>query len=199
MDSPTAAVITIPNGSIIFSNTGALASTGTITLSAGTQLQMAGGNLANTGVINLGGGTISGSETLNNNSTGVISGYGTISAPLANNTGATLLVQTGTINLTHPMNNAGTINLVGPASTLAGIAITNNGVITGNGVINNSLTNASSGELRALPGQWLIIHSTASPNAGKINLQGGTIEFNSALSNTGTISGHAPRSVLTAD
>lgn len=182
-------VITVPNGNLVLSTTGALSNTGTITISPGTQLQLTGGNLVNTGMINVGGGALAGTATLSNGTAGVIEGYGTISAPIANNAGGTILVQTGAINLTHAMTNAGTINLLGPASSLIGSAITNNGVITGNGAVNNTLSNSASGEIRATSGQWLTIKAL-SANAGKINLQGGAAEFVAALSNTGSISGH---------
>jgi fibronectin-binding autotransporter adhesin len=177
--------LTVSGGSITLSNSGANANTSSITVSSGLQLKLTGGALANTGSINLNGGNVSGASTLNNNAGGLIFGSGTISSPLSNNAGGTVLVQDGTINLTQATTNAGTIVLDGPAATLTGAAITNSGIIRGDGTIANAVTNGIAGEIRAESGKTLLIANLSGASAGSIKLQGGTVQFSSSITNAG--------------
>ncbi|HEY1686026.1 MAG TPA: hypothetical protein VGG19_14770 [Tepidisphaeraceae bacterium] len=180
--------ITINTGSIAITNAGGLINSGNVSLAPGAQLQLTGGTMANTGLITLNAATISGTQTLFNNSGGVITGYGTISTPLSNQAGASLLVQTGQLKLTSAITNFGTIDLVGPGATFSG-SVLNKGIIEGNGVMNVGVTNTNTGEIRALAGTWLVINAMPAANAGKINLVGGTVEIVPTVSNAGTITG----------
>jgi T5SS/PEP-CTERM-associated repeat protein len=118
--------------------------------------------------------------------------------------GQNLRLQRGTLNIT---NQAVTIQLGGLlGSTLdlnddmtvnVNAGITNQGLVTGDGQIGGSFTNAATGELRGEPGKSLKLTggAGATNNFGRINLYGGMIEiaanvFNNAgafISGNGTL------------
>ena len=89
-------------------------------------------------------------------------------------------------------NNSGTVDLVGSVTNASGGNFINAGLLTGNGAMSASLTNTSTGELRATSGDTLVMAGATNTNAGLINLLGGTVEFSNAVSNgaTGMINGH---------
>jgi len=184
--------ITASGGAITLANSVGNANAASITVMSGMQLKLSGAALQNSGTVQLNGGNVSGSSALNNNAGGLIVGSGTISVPLVNNPGGTLLPQGGTVNLVQPLSNGGTIVLGGLAATLTGAAITNAGVIRGDGTIAGAVTNNSGGEIRGESGKTLLLSGTNGANAGNISLQGGTVEFSSALTNggSGLITGH---------
>jgi T5SS/PEP-CTERM-associated repeat protein/autotransporter-associated beta strand protein len=168
-------------GNITLSNSGANSNTGNIDVAAGWQFKLTGGNLANVGTINLNGGTVSGTATLNNTA-GIVNGHGTISSPLSN--AGALAIDSGILNVTTAFTNSGEIFLDGGLATLGGAgAITNAGLIRGDGKVAKSVNNNAGGEIRAELGKRIKLEAASGANAGKINLQGGTAEFAQALTN----------------
>jgi autotransporter-associated beta strand protein len=175
------AYMTVFDGLLTLSNSGANANAGQIELLPGQQLRLAGGNLSNTGEIILQGGFLSGTATLNN-STGIVAGRGNISNPFTN--GGTLFVEGGVLTTSTAFANTGEIVLGGGAATLGGVgAISNSGVMRGDGVITKAISNEASGQIRAENGSRLKFQGTISANAGTISLQGGTAEFAGPLTN----------------
>ncbi len=173
--------LTVAGGALTLSNAGANANAGNVDIPSGLQLRLTGGNLANSGAINLSGGTVSGTATLNNSS-GIVGGHGTISTPLTN--AGTLVVDTGVLNVSSAFNSSGEVLLIGGAATLAGTgAITNTGLVHGDGVVTKTVNNNAGGEIRAENGKRIKLQAASGTNAGKINLQGGTAEFLQPLTN----------------
>jgi hypothetical protein len=111
-----------------------------------------------------------------------VSGRGTISAPFANS-GGTLRAVGGTMTVASAFTNSGVIRLDDGAG-LAGGAITNTGRIQGDGTISNALTNSTTGSIRVDAGKTLFFGGTFVANAGEMNLQGGTLDFAGAISNS---------------
>lgn len=96
------------------------------------------------------------------------------------------------------MSNIGEILLDGGSAAFTGPGgITNTGLIRGDGKVANPLSNAAAGEIRAEAGKRLKLEGSLAPNAGLISLQGGTVEFSQALTNssTGFITGRGTLSV----
>ena len=128
---------------------------------------------------------------------------GTLSAnQLAN--GYNLRLQRGTLNLTNQAVTIGTGGLLGNTLDLnddmtvnVTLGIANQGVVTGDGQIGGTFSNAAAGQLRAEPGKSLKLTGANNTNAGRINLLGGQIEFTQNLTNNvgGLISGNG--SILT--
>ena len=80
--------------------------------------------------------------------------------------------------------SSGEVLLGGGVATLSGSgAITNTGLIRGDGVVNKVVNNNAGGEIRAENGDRLKFAAASGTNAGKINLQGGTAEFAQPLTN----------------
>jgi len=162
------------NGGATFTATG-----GTLTLAlspsqAGTFVVANTGTLnvlqawQNSGLLNMAGGTEIGSTITN---AANIDGFGTITAPVINNTGATLtadtgmltlalaLIQNGTVVATNggtlneqaAWQNSGTVSLLG--GNISGSTVTNTGTMTGFGsvqsAINNNFMFVTNGTLQA--------------------------------------------------
>jgi fibronectin-binding autotransporter adhesin len=178
------AQLTVSGGNLTLANAGANANAGNVEVAAGLQLRLTGGTLANTGTVDLAGGGVAGTATLSNNAGGIVSGRGLISAPFTN-AGGTLRAVGGTMNVTSAFTNSGVIRL-DDAAGLAGGAITNTGLIQGDGTLSNALTNSSTGSIRVDVGRTLFFTGTFAPNAGELNLQGGTLDFTGAVTNSAT-------------
>ncbi|XAL99913.1 PEP-CTERM sorting domain-containing protein [Phycisphaeraceae bacterium D3-23] len=127
------------------------------------QLTVGGGSGIAT--LSLNGGTIT-TSGLVVESTGVLTGDGTIGTTFANNYGTVLAD-----NLTF------------------GFFLTNEGLVTGDGRITARFTNAGDGEVRVEQGQHLRImgEGLASSNSGRIEVIGGQIEFEHILSNNANL------------
>jgi T5SS/PEP-CTERM-associated repeat protein len=105
----------------------------------------------------------------------------------------------GTLNVT---NQAVTIGAGGPLGRSLDVnvdmtinvtlGITNQGLVTGDGQIGGTFTNAVTGELRAQAGRSLRLTGANNTNAGQIKLFGGELEFTQNLTNSasGFISGN---------
>lgn len=156
------------------------------TINLGASLTLGGGafgsdNLTNNGTVFLSGGSLS---TLTSGGTLTNASTGRIFVP-----NSSLIVVGGA------MTNAagGRITLQGGAAQLAGTgALTNSGLITGDGEIAKPVTNALTGEIRATAGQALLFSGANGTNAGRINVLGGSVEFSQPITNAsaGTITGH---------
>ncbi len=98
----------------------------------------------------------------------------------------------GPVTTGLPERSAKSLDL-GPTSTInANAGMTNNGLVTGDGQIGGTFTNAAAGELRGEPGKSLKLTGANNTNAGQINLFGGLVEFTQNLTNNagGFISGN---------
>jgi hypothetical protein len=83
-------------------------------------------------------------------------------------------------------NEGGELYLEGPTALVTGTSLFNSGLIRGEGKLTNSVTNISTGEIRAENAKRIKLEGTNAPNAGQINLQGGTAEFLQPLTNSST-------------
>ena len=185
-------LITQSGGNLTLSNSGANVNNGNIDMVTGFQFRLAGANLTNSGSINLRGATLTGTGTLTNSGGGTITGRGTITAPFINGPGGSLLVSDGTTNVSQSFTNAGILRLTSFSAALVGGTITNSGVITGEGTMANPFNNAGGGEVRGESGKTLYLPGVTGPNAGRLNLLGGTLQFAQQFTNstTGQINGH---------
>ena len=154
--------------------------TGTTTINAQHELVLSGGSFSTGSMVNNGTFTFD---------SGVLSITGGGGMTIAST--GTLVAGDGRLNATGGITNNGEIRLAGTAPRISGGALTNNKLIRGDGRIDNAVTNASAGEIRAESGKTLLFTGVNGASAGKINLQGGTVEFSQAMSNgaAGVISG----------
>jgi fibronectin-binding autotransporter adhesin len=185
------AQLTVSGGTFTLANAGPNANAGNLNVSSGQQLRLTGGMLANTATVDLVGGIVAGTATLSNNAGGIVSGRGTISAPFTN--AGLLDVESGTLNITLGSANSGEILLGGGLATLGGAgAITNTGLIRGEGKISKTINNNAGGQIRAEPGKSLTLTGSGNTNSGQINLYGGLLEITQNLTNNagGFISGN---------
>ncbi len=192
------------NGNLAF-NTGTLAITGAggfnigtgglgslVTLQTDRTLQVTNTTTINSGaLLRLDGGSFSGAG-INNNGTidhadGVLNFTGTL-----NNNGLGRMFVGGLASPAGAIANGGRITLQNGIGFLGGTgAITNTGLITGEGTVAKPVTNSAAGQLRAELGKTLTFTGAIAANAGTFSLQGGTLEFTTAITNsaTGFISG----------
>ena len=166
-------------GSSVTLGTGAnLEVSQTTTVAAGALLRTDGGsfsaaNLTNNGTIDHRDGTLNFTGTLTNNASGRVFVSG-VAAPAG------------------AITNSGTITMQNGIGFLGGAgAITSTGLITGDGTIAKPVTNSAAGQIRGEAGKTLTFTGAVAANAGTFSLQGGTLEFTTALTNssTGFISG----------
>ncbi|MCP5144870.1 MAG: hypothetical protein H6978_08610 [Gammaproteobacteria bacterium] len=89
-------------------------------------------------------------------------------------------------------NNLGEIVLTGPAARLQGGALSNTGLVHGDGRIETPLTNTAAGEVRVNDGDRLLFTGAGNTNAGTVNVLGGTAEFAQDFTNEAgaTVNGH---------
>jgi hypothetical protein len=206
---------------------------GTVTAPSGTTLRLSGGSSDNYGIIQLTAGSVSSGTNLNNY--GTVQGHGAVSAGLknfgliyasdtgtmltlssffsmANYAGGELRVADGaTMNVPNTFTSAGAITLMGTGSVFSGAAITNYGLISGQGRVSNPVlnsgtirasggqltlagagnTNTSIGMIQAGAGATVLYMQGLAINAGTINLSGGTLDTNNQLmTNNGSITGY---------
>jgi T5SS/PEP-CTERM-associated repeat protein len=115
---------------------------------------------------------------------------GTFTTPSVAAGGQNLQLRRGTLNLTSQSVTIGSGGLLGSALDLPSDmtvnvtgGITNQGLVTGDGQIGGTFTNAAAGELRGEPGRSLKLTGANNVNAGQINLFGGMVEFTQNLTN----------------
>jgi hypothetical protein len=157
-------------------STGSMTGTGSFSLATGT-LRLTASNLT------VGAGNPIGSAFQVNTGARVeITGSGqAVVQP-----GAVLFVGGGSISAAGGLVNSGEVQLAGGASRISGATFTNNGLLRGNGRIDNSLVNASTGTVRAAAADSLLFTGASNTNAGTVQLLGGVVEFQQALTNTTT-------------
>jgi hypothetical protein len=192
---------------VVSAGTAGAINAGVISLAQGYQLLLSGSTLTNTQDINLNSSILAGTGLLNNTS-GNISGPGTITAPFQNSGGA-LSVPPGATSITQAFANSGAIQLAGITANLSGGSITNTGSIRGNGSVSNSINNTgtieangyltlsgsvqnnANGLISVDGASSLVIVAGLANNNGIINLTGGVFDNNAhPLSNTAQISGY---------
>lgn len=123
---------------------------------------------------------------------------GTLSVgQLAN--GSNLTLNRGKLNITNQALTIGsggqlgsTLDLNDDMTINVTLGTTNQGLVTGDGEIGGTFTNAATGELRGEPGKSLKLTGASNTNAGQINLLGGLVEYTQGLTNNvgGFISGN---------
>jgi hypothetical protein len=98
--------------------------------------------------------------------------------------GSVVLVDTIDGFTAQALTNNGELLLGGLAAAARGTTLSNGstGLIRGEGRVVANVTNAG-GEIRGEAGKRLKLEGTAGTNTGRINLQGGTVEFSSSLTN----------------
>ncbi len=65
-------------------------------------------------------------------------------------------------------------------------AVQNSGLIVGDGTIDGAVTNGAAGTIRVDAGEAIFFTGAVAPNAGELNLQGGTLDFTGAVTNSAT-------------
>jgi hypothetical protein len=199
-------LVTQFGGNLSLLKTGGMINNGQVTLASGRQLLLSA-PLTNNGSLDLGGAIVNGGSMLVNTAAGVITGPGTIAAPMRNM--GTLLVPAGQLNVQQAFANSGAIQLDHFTAHLVGGSASNTGTIQGFGTVSNAITNDGTieaiggtlaitgplqnnpaGILRAGAGSKLLLSSGLAVNAGVVNLSGGTFDNNGLpLNNTGQLSG----------
>lgn len=169
---------------------------GTTTLNGASTLTLDGGTFSTGSLVNNGGFTFN-SGTFNLTGDNLTIGSGGLFGNLAQfgnnqsvnvtnnaivNSGALLALNGGSVSAGNLTNN-GQIQLSGQFSAVGGGSLLNNGVITGSGRVNASLDNQAGSEVRVGSGEALRLTATGSSNAGRIDVIGGSIEFDQDLVN----------------
>jgi T5SS/PEP-CTERM-associated repeat protein len=187
--------------------------TGVWSVSGGATLALGDVTASNQGTLFLDGAqvtAIAGSASLRNQAGGTLSGTGAIRTNFTNQ--GRVLVDGGDLAIDKGFSNSGQVLLGSAIASLSGGAISNTGRIEGLGQIRNAVSNEASGIISARGGTLslttaltnsgtltagrdatLLLLAGMSPNAGKIQLAGGTLDNNgNALTNgaSGTISGY---------
>ncbi len=173
-------------GSSVTLNPGAnLEVTNTLTIAASASLNVSGGSflgnaVSNSGSVRLNSGGFSTGGTFTNVTGGTlfVSDFFTVGGAVVNNAGARITLRDGTGNI--------------PATGILSF-FSNFGILTGDGSIGKPLTNQATGEVRAESGKTLVFTGgVGAGNGGVFSLQGGTMEFTTAITNAaaGFISGH---------
>ena len=168
-----ASVVLGTGANLNVTNTATIATDGSLTLNGG---RLDAGILSNSGSLRLDVGTVSVSGVATNTSVGQMFLSDTFS------TAGTLTNSLG-----------GRVTLRDGAGRLSGVgALSNSGLITGDGTIAKALTNTATGEIRAETGKFLVLTGANAANAGKYNLLGGELDFTQAQTNSasGQINGH---------
>jgi len=203
---------------VFLTNTGSNANYGVMGIESATLHLDGGAALTNHGGLGLEDAAVAGAGTLTNASDGAIgiTGASIISAPFSN--AGQVFVADGLLQIQQAFTNSGTIDLAGNFAKLQGGAITNaaGGTLQGRGHISNNVSNSgliepvggvllltgafvnnSAGRVNAATGAKVRVTSAASPNAGIISIEGGTVEFTQSLTNAvgGLISGRGTLSV----
>ncbi|MBT9493142.1 MAG: PEP-CTERM sorting domain-containing protein [Paucibacter sp.] len=195
-------------------NSGSNENTGSWNLQKGKTLTLWDSTLSNGGTMNFDAAKVEAAGpkggSFVNAAGGTITGNGSISAPFQND--GRLIVQGGSFALAYTLKNNGQILLNSIDASVTGNTVTNSGRIEGLGQISNSinnlgtinakggtltlssvLSNTASGIVSASRDATIFAAKGMSPNAGKIQLSGGTLDNGGyALTNElgGTISGY---------
>ncbi len=163
-------------------------------LSADQRLSTTSSSLTFEAPFTVSGGDVSAATSITNAGTMQIdAGSLTATTTLTNNSGQLLTVSgTATLLAGSGINNNGTMKLDDNLVATGGGTLTNNGTVRGSGLIGNSLTNNSSGQVQATTGKRLEFQASANTNSGSISFVGGEIVFTGSLTNsagTGLVAG----------
>jgi len=201
-------------GFLELANSGSHENIGSWNLQKGKTLTLRDSTLTNRGTMNFDAAKIDAAGlsggSLVNAAGGTISGNGLISVPFQND--GRLIVQAGTFALNYAVKNNGQMLLNSIDASVTGNTVTNWGRIEGLGQISNTLnnigtinakggtltlsstlSNAGTGIVAASRDATLFAANGMTPNAGKIQLSGGTLDNGGfALTNApgGIISGY---------
>ncbi len=201
-------------GFLELSNSGSNENTGSWNLQKGKTLTLWDSTLSNGGTMNFDAAKVEAAGpkggSFVNAAGGTITGNGSISAPFQND--GRLIVQGGSFALAYTLKNNGQILLNSIDASVTGNTVTNSGRIEGLGQISNSinnlgtinakggtltlnsmLSNTASGIVSASRDATIYAAKGMAPNAGKIQLSGGTLDTGGfVLTNElgGTISGY---------
>lgn len=183
---------------------------GNLLVTASSQLQVSGGrvnsnNVTNDGILTIQGGATETGFLVNGAQANMIVSGGSVTTfgdlinvgnltatagqilthnELSNQPGALIHVGgTATVFVGNTLDNLGDLLLDGPAVSVTGGPLDNRGLIRGTGKILNPLANFPNGEIRAENGKTLQFLGINAPNMGRINLQGGTLEFGQPIEN----------------
>lgn len=192
-------------------NVGNAYNNGTWNLQGGRDLTLRDSTLYNYNTINIDGAKINGvgpsGGSVRNLAGGTVTGNGMLEVPFDND--GRLIVQGGTFGVQYTLQNTGQILLNSTDASVVGATINNTGRIEGLGQISNAITNTgtinalggtltlsskltNSGIVAASRDSAIFLQAGLAPNAGKIQLSGGTLDTNgTAFTNTatGTLSG----------
>ncbi|HLX68164.1 MAG TPA: hypothetical protein VKV04_00935, partial [Verrucomicrobiae bacterium] len=196
----TASNLLVNLGTLIASNgtftvTTAPVQTGTVTVTSGGTLNVVPAWL-NSGSVNVQGGTLIGGMITN---AGSISGFGTFSPSIINNSGATITASSGgTLTLTAISLQSGLVNILGTLNVSSAWSNGNAGTVTINGGVLTGATFTVDGTVKGngtISANMVISNTkTVVVNGGHINLtalttlDGGVINGGPVI-NYGTISG----------
>ena len=197
------------------SNSRGALNTGVWNVGGGATLALPNNSLNNQGTLFLDGAQVTDAAdgstgTLVNLAGGTLSGTGAIRTNFSNQ--GRVLVDGGDLTVDKGFSNSGQVLLGSAIASLSGGAISNTGRIEGLGQVRNAVSNAATGIISAKGGTLslstalsnsgtltagrdatLLLLAGMAPNAGKVQLAGGTFDTNgNALTNaaTGTISGY---------
>jgi hypothetical protein len=176
-----------------------LAVGGTTRLSGSAHLSLDGGSFSTGSLVNNGGFSFT-KGTFNLTNADLTIGNGGLFGNLVefdnyqlvnvtNNTtvdDGAILALNGGILTSGSLTNNGLIQLSGSFSSVGGSSLSNFGEITGNGRINSTLYNQSTGEVRVGSVESLRLSAAGNTNAGRIEVIGGEIEFDQDLLNQAT-------------
>jgi T5SS/PEP-CTERM-associated repeat protein len=112
-------------------------------------------------------------------------GTATFSGGITNPAGARTYVTDASVAAGTTFTNGGEVHLAGATATINATNFSNTGLVEGSGRINSALNNNAAGQIRVAAGQRLeILGAVGHVNNGLIDVDGGTIEFGSALTNS---------------
>lgn len=162
-------------------------------LGGGRTLSTSGGGSSTLSApLTIDGGSTSFSGTLYNSSVLTLRD-GLVGAANFENAAGAMLLLTGAGRLSLPsglLTNAGTIRLASDSAALTGGTLVNGGSIRGSGTVSMLVSNGASGQIQTVAGDRIEFESPLH-NFGSVNLIGGEMQFNAAVTNgaaTGTIS-----------
>ncbi|MEX0642441.1 MAG: hypothetical protein WD468_07055 [Pirellulales bacterium] len=158
-------------------------------LGTGRRLDVPGNSLNLQSDITVNGGTIAGgtlSIGTNLNMRVLNGGNATFTSGIGNPNGGRLFVTDATVSAGTTFSNSGELNLSGSSATVNATGFTNVGLVTGSGRINSVITISNIGQVRVTTGQRLQVLGSAGTtnNDGLIDIDGGTIEFGRAVTNS---------------
>ncbi len=197
----------VNNGAIAF-NSGTLGITGAgglnigtgglganVTLSAGRTLEVTNALAVASGAsLTMDGGTLTAGSLTNAGQVEHSRGALSIAEGVVNQAGANF-VAAKPVTVGGGFVNAGgaRLSLEGGTGRITGAGtFSNAGLVTGDGTIGITFNNNSGGEVRGEAGKTLYFTGSAGTNTGRLNLQGGTLDYSQPLTNlaSGQINGH---------